>query len=193
MSFLKALFVKESVVDAGELERIRSEYDAKFAHDMDQLEFLLKQGNRPDVMQRLPRVAEVYCDTAERRRRLGWLYWNLGYKAMAGRCWYYLQQEKTPEMEEARSEFEKSCGDNPVVIHNSTRACTMECYNEMHYVEEPAYNRLSSRLLKEAEWAKIYGITAEMRFAVGLAIFFACLLLFALIGIASLGIWVYDA
>ena len=46
------------------------------------------------------------------RRQLGAIYWQLQYPEMAGRYWY-LEEEKSPQMMVACQAFEQSCGNDP--------------------------------------------------------------------------------
>ena len=47
------------------------------------------------------------------RRRLGSVYWELRHPSMAGRYWF-LEEDKSPEMAAAVRAFERECGGNPV-------------------------------------------------------------------------------
>ena len=49
------------------------------------------------------------------RRKLGDVYAKLQFPSMAGRYWY-LEEEKSPEMVAACAVFEKECGNSPVVL-----------------------------------------------------------------------------
>ncbi|MCC6126137.1 MAG: hypothetical protein IT426_14340 [Pirellulales bacterium] len=49
---------------------------------------------------------------------IGNLYWELGFPAMAGRYWY-LFENKTVQMLAACDEFQRSLGNNPVLIVES--------------------------------------------------------------------------
>ena len=64
---------------------------------------------------RLHGLIGAYPERMDLRRRLGDVYGELRYPSMAGRFWY-LEEEKSPEMEAACRAFEKSCGNNPVLM-----------------------------------------------------------------------------
>jgi hypothetical protein len=62
---------------------------------------------------RLHGLMATYPDDLALRLTLGQVYWELRYPSMAGRYWY-LEEEKTPDMTAACLLFERSCGGNPV-------------------------------------------------------------------------------
>jgi hypothetical protein len=64
---------------------------------------------------RLHGLIASYPDDHALRLRLGQVYWELQYPAMAGRYWY-LEEDKTPTMLRACEAFERSCGDDPVKV-----------------------------------------------------------------------------
>ena len=68
-------------------------------------------GDYGKARDRLHGLIATYPDDLTLRRRLGEIYWQLQYPAMAGRYWY-LEETKSPEMVAARKAFEGSCGDN---------------------------------------------------------------------------------
>jgi hypothetical protein len=72
-------------------------------------------GNFGKARDRLHGLLAARPNDLELRRRLGGVYRELQYPAMAGRYWY-LEEDKSPEMEAAAREFEKACGSNPVLI-----------------------------------------------------------------------------
>jgi hypothetical protein len=53
---------------------------------------------------------------AETCRRIGEAFWAAGFPAMAGRYWYLLD-DATDKTRSARQEFERSCGNNPFLMH----------------------------------------------------------------------------
>uniref|UniRef100_UPI003EC10FED DUF6584 family protein n=1 Tax=Bacillus cytotoxicus TaxID=580165 RepID=UPI003EC10FED len=61
--------------------------------------------------ERLHGLIAAYPNALDLRKKLGDIYYKLQYPAMAGRYWY-LEEQKTPEMIEACSLFEKSMGNN---------------------------------------------------------------------------------
>jgi hypothetical protein len=56
-----------------------------------------------------------YPDNLALRHRLGDVYWALQYPERAGRYWY-LEEDKSPEMLAACRSFERACGDDPLQI-----------------------------------------------------------------------------
>jgi len=64
---------------------------------------------------RLHGLHSAQPDNLAIRRRLGKVYSLLGYPEMAGRYWY-LEAEKSAEMQAACAEFERSCGGDPLRI-----------------------------------------------------------------------------
>lgn len=64
---------------------------------------------------RLHGLIATYPDDLALRQRLGDVYWQLHYPAMAGRYWY-LEEDRTPDRIQARAAFEGSCGDDAVQI-----------------------------------------------------------------------------
>lgn len=64
---------------------------------------------------RLHGLIATYPDDLALRLRLGQVYWELQYPAMAGRYWY-LEEHKTPAMAQACRSFERSCGDDPAKL-----------------------------------------------------------------------------
>jgi hypothetical protein len=64
---------------------------------------------------RLHGLIATYPNDLTLRLRLGQVYWELQYPAMAGRYWY-LEQDKTPAMADACRSFERSCGDDPAKL-----------------------------------------------------------------------------
>ena len=64
---------------------------------------------------RLHGLMATYPDDLTLRLRLGQVYWELQYPAMAGRYWY-LEEDKTPTIVAACQSFERSCGNDPAKL-----------------------------------------------------------------------------
>ncbi|WP_299834251.1 DUF6584 family protein [uncultured Metabacillus sp.] len=64
---------------------------------------------------RLHGLISTYPNDLELRKKLGEIYFELKHPSMAGRYWY-LEENKTPEMVKACIEFEKSMGNDPIRI-----------------------------------------------------------------------------
>lgn len=69
---------------------------------------------------RLNGLIGAYPENLALRRQLGEIYWQLQYPAMAGRYWY-LEEDKSPEMINACKTFEHSCGNNSYQILRSLK------------------------------------------------------------------------
>ncbi|CAI8992036.1 MULTISPECIES: DUF6584 family protein [Bacillus] len=61
---------------------------------------------------RLHGLIQAYPEDLSLRKKLGDIYFKLQYPTMAGRYWY-LEENKTPEMLQACQRFEKSMGNSP--------------------------------------------------------------------------------
>ncbi|MGM7722155.1 DUF6584 family protein [Metabacillus sp. Hm71] len=64
---------------------------------------------------RLHGLISTYPNELELRKKLGEIYFELKHPSMAGRYWY-LEENKTPEMIKACIVFEKSMGNDPIRI-----------------------------------------------------------------------------
>jgi len=73
----------------------------------------LAVGDHGKARDRLHGLIATYPDDLDLRRRLGDVYWQLQYPAMAGRYWY-LEEEKSLDMAAACGAFERSCGHDPL-------------------------------------------------------------------------------
>lgn len=76
---------------------------------------LLDSGDVDAARDRMAGAPVNFTPLGDFARQVGDLYWDLGYPTLAGRYWYR-EAEKTPEMLAACAEFERSCGDNPMLI-----------------------------------------------------------------------------
>ncbi|MCP4540029.1 MAG: DNA helicase [Chloroflexi bacterium] len=66
-------------------------------------------GDYGKARDRLHGLIATYPNDLTLRRKLGDIYWRLQYPAMAGRYWY-LEENKSPDMLAACTTFEQSCG-----------------------------------------------------------------------------------
>ncbi len=64
---------------------------------------------------RLHGLISTYPNRLDLRPRLGEVYWQLQFPAMAGRYWY-LAEDRAPDKEEAIGRFESACGEDPRAI-----------------------------------------------------------------------------
>ena len=72
-------------------------------------------GDRGKARDRLHGLLVTYPDDLALRRTLGDVYWQLHHPAMAGRYWY-LEEDRTPEMDRACAAFERACGHDAAQI-----------------------------------------------------------------------------
>jgi hypothetical protein len=68
-------------------------------------------GDYSKVRDRLHGLLRTYPSDLTLRNRLGDVYWDLRYPAMAGRYWY-LEDHKTPDMITACAAFERTYGND---------------------------------------------------------------------------------
>jgi hypothetical protein len=73
----------------------------------------LAEGDLGQARDRLHGLIVTYPDDLTLREKLGDVYWRLQYPAMAGRYWY-LEEEKSPDMVRACAAFVGACGNDPV-------------------------------------------------------------------------------
>ena len=75
----------------------------------------IEAGDWGKARDRLHGLLVTYPDDLTLRRRLGEVYGQLHYPAMAGRYWY-LEEDRTPEMDRACAAFERACGHDAAQI-----------------------------------------------------------------------------
>jgi hypothetical protein len=80
---------------------------------LNRIEGDIASGNYGKARDRLHGLIATYPNALTLRRRLGDVYVQLQYPAMAGRYWY-LEEDRSPEMDAACRVFEKACSDDPV-------------------------------------------------------------------------------
>jgi len=80
-----------------------------------QIEREIAAGDFGKARDRLHGLLVTYPDDLALRRRLGDVYWQIHYPAMAGRYWY-LEEERTPDMAQACTAFERACGNDAAQI-----------------------------------------------------------------------------
>lgn len=71
----------------------------------------IKNNDLGKARERLHGLIQSYPNDLSLRKKLGDIYFRLQYPTMAGRYWY-LEENKTPEMIQACQQFEKSMGNN---------------------------------------------------------------------------------
>ena len=82
---------------------------------LNRIEADIASGDYGKARDRLHGLIATYPDALPLRRRLGDVYWQLQYPAMAGRYWY-LEEDRSPQMAQACRAFERSCGNDPVLM-----------------------------------------------------------------------------
>ena len=82
---------------------------------LEKVEQDIASGDYGKARDRLHGLVSTYPDALSLRRRLGEIYWELRYPAMAGRYWY-LEEDTSPDMLAACEAFEQSCGNSSLQI-----------------------------------------------------------------------------
>lgn len=82
---------------------------------LNKIERDIVSGDYGKARDRLHGLIATYPNDLSLRRKLGEVYWQLQYPAMAGRYWY-LEEDKSPDMVAACHVFEQWCGDNSFQI-----------------------------------------------------------------------------
>ncbi|MFT9818428.1 DUF6584 family protein [Lysinibacillus sp. NPDC056185] len=92
--------------------------EKKISKTLKGIEEDIKNDDLGKARDRLHGLISTFPNELELRKKLGDIYFELKYPAMAGRYWY-LEENKTPLMVHACIEFEKSMGND---INNIARA-----------------------------------------------------------------------
>jgi hypothetical protein len=79
---------------------------------LQRIEQEISAGDYGSARDRLHGLLASFPQDLALRRRLGEVYWQLQYPAMAGRYWY-LEPDKSEIMAQACAAFERSCGHDP--------------------------------------------------------------------------------
>ena len=82
---------------------------------LERVDLDIKNGNLGKARERLLGLLVSFPDDLSLRKRLGDIFWKLQYPGMAGKYWY-LEEEKTTEMELACGILEKQNGNDPLHI-----------------------------------------------------------------------------
>ncbi|MEK3808080.1 DUF6584 family protein [Bacillus sp. FSL H8-0547] len=113
----------------------------------------LKKNDLGKARDRLHGLIATYPDELELRRKLGDIYYALKYPSMAGRYWY-LEKNKTLEMQHACIEFEKSMGNDPFQIVRALKfKGDKEIVKDLEFSENfsPVQKKVTEKLLEEPE------------------------------------------
>lgn len=92
---------------------LAAQLDSVNEKTLNRIEGDIASGDYGKARDRLHGLIATYPDALTLRRRLGDVYRQLQHPAMAGRYWY-LEEDRSPEMDAACGAFEQSCGDDPV-------------------------------------------------------------------------------
>lgn len=85
--------------------------EKKIARTLKRIEEDIKNDDLGKARDRLHGLISTFPNELELRKKLGDIYFELKYPAMAGRYWY-LEKNKTAKMVQACMEFEKSMGND---------------------------------------------------------------------------------
>ncbi|WP_411335103.1 DUF6584 family protein [Metabacillus indicus] len=113
----------------------------------------IKKNDLGKARDRLHGLIATYPDEIELRRKLGDIYYALKYPSMAGRYWY-LEKNKTPDMQHACIEFEKSMGHDPFQIVRALKfKGDKEIVKDLKFSENlsPVHKKVTEKLLEEPE------------------------------------------
>ncbi|TDL83396.1 DNA helicase [Peribacillus frigoritolerans] len=147
----------------------------------------IKKNDLGKARDRLHGLIATYPDELELRRKLGDIYYELKYPSMAGRYWY-LEKNKTPEMQHACIEFEKSMGNNPFQIVRALKfKGDKEILKNLEFSDNfsPVQKKVTEKLLEEPEDSVI-----DKLLVVGcLSVIFGTIV-FAFIGVYSFVKWI---
>jgi hypothetical protein len=124
----------------------------------------------------------------ELRKKLGDIYFELKYPSMAGRYWY-LEENKTPEMVKACNDFEKCMGNDPKSIARTLKfKGDIEILKrlELHGEFSPMENKVKEKLLQESEES-----FQDKLFTFGCLSILILLIIFEVIGIYAFLSWIF--
>ncbi|MBI5361163.1 MAG: DNA helicase [Planctomycetes bacterium] len=153
----------------------------------------IARGDLGKARDRLHGLIHAYPDDPKLRILLGEIYHNLQFPAMAGRYWY-LEENKTPEMQSACEAFEKDRGMDPFRILAALQfRGDYKCLNEFARTKIHALENESSKKHIRASELKPAGKPSKRKKIVvpdwassGCMILIIVILLLAIIGFISL-------
>ncbi|WP_282032849.1 DUF6584 family protein [Metabacillus indicus] len=146
----------------------------------------IKKNDLGKARDRLHGLIATYPNELELRRKLGDIYYALKYPSMAGRYWY-LEKNKTPEMQHACIEFEKSMGNNPFQIVRAIKfKGDKEIVKDLEFSENfsPVQKKVTEKLLEEPEDSVF-----DKLLVVGCLAVLVGTILFAVLGLYSFVEW----
>jgi hypothetical protein len=86
--------------------------------DLSHIRSVFFEGLIDEATQKLAVVSSAFPPGSPHSKEIGDLFWELNFPAMAGRYWYFLN-DKSDRMRSACIEFERSLGNNPILIYES--------------------------------------------------------------------------
>lgn len=163
--------------------------EGKFSKTLKRIEEDIKNDDLGKARDRLHGLITTFPNELELRKKLGDIYFELKYPAMAGRYWY-LEKNKTPEMINACIEFENSMGND---IDNIARALKYKGDIELLKGLELDLALLSINKVKEKLVEEPHApIEGEHNWVI-----FSCLsiiillFIFALVGVYTFFTWIF--
>lgn len=163
--------------------------EKKISKTLKRIEEDIKNDDLGKARDRLHGLIATFPNELELRKKLGDIYFELKYPAMAGRYWY-LEKNKTPEMVHACIEFESSMGRD---INNIARA--LKYKGDIELLKgldlEPALlsiNKVKEKLVEEPD-ASIEGEHYWIIF--GCLSIIILIFIFALVGIYTFLKWIF--
>ncbi|ENQ3080364.1 TPA: DNA helicase [Bacillus pseudomycoides] len=148
----------------------------------------IQNNNLGKARDRLHGLISTYPNVLDLRKKLGDIYYKLQHPAMAGRYWY-LEEQKTPEMIEACSLFEKSMRNDAKQI---VRALKFKGDNEIiqKLCSEPIASSLQKKV-KEKIIEEPEETWQDKLIPFGCISAFILIILFALLGIYTAFDWIF--
>jgi hypothetical protein len=93
----------------------KEEREQKVRAELSAIRSTIANGQIEEATKRLGGLSFEISPGSILAKEVGDLYWELGFPAMAGLYWYFLD-EKSDEMLSACDEFQRSVGNNPIRI-----------------------------------------------------------------------------
>ncbi|MED3728456.1 DUF6584 family protein [Priestia filamentosa] len=148
----------------------------------------IKKNDLGKARDRLHGLISTYPNELALRKKLGDIYFLLKYPDMAGRYWY-LEENKTPEMVEACLQFEKSMGNDPIAI-----AKGLKFKGESEILEKLELRQWTSSIQPKVKESLLEEPQETFIDKVVIFGFFSILILtilFALIGVYTVFNWIF--
>lgn len=160
--------------------------------DLAELRTLVDSDRRDEAAKLLRQLALDRFIHSDQSREMGDLCARLGFTVLAGRYWY-LEEQKTPEMLAACREFERSCGENPLMIASScgyinapSNSYPQRRLQELFLQAEAIRNR-------DKELGRTPRVWIDRVLGFGCLLICAAMVIVFLIGLATIGSLFYGA